>query len=262
MIQPNTLTDKNPTFARHPAAPAVRELHVYAFDLSLASQLDTWEVNETVIQIPCEGGPADNPPHFTVPCEGDAEPATAGKLLLPGPIGEYLEGVDVDPASGCAYAPVDLNHRYVLAQKGLDPSDGDPQFHQILQELDTLIQSSQPVDVIVFQYAGHGTYVPDSTGDEGGDRRDEALCPYDFDEGHLLVDDDLGEVLARTPDGVSVTCFMDCCHSGTNTRFGIGEPRGPQLDERARHLALKPAEPRRAWPGRRWLVHCGAWRTR
>src|SRR5690606_29796274 len=30
----------------------------------------------------------------------------------------------------CAYAPIDLNHPQVLAQDGLAPSEGNPQFHQ------------------------------------------------------------------------------------------------------------------------------------
>src|SRR5262249_40352267 len=36
----------------------------------------------------------------------------------------------VDPATGCAYPPVDLNHPAVLAQDGLPRSEGNPQFHQ------------------------------------------------------------------------------------------------------------------------------------
>ncbi|HEX8393542.1 MAG TPA: hypothetical protein VF665_14455 [Longimicrobium sp.] len=47
-----------------------------------------------------------------------------------GPVGEYLEVVDFDPASGCFYAPVDLNSPGLLAQDGLSPSEGNPQFHQ------------------------------------------------------------------------------------------------------------------------------------
>ncbi|HSS77803.1 MAG TPA: peptidase S8, partial [Thermoanaerobaculia bacterium] len=42
----------------------------------------------------------------------------------------YLEVVDVDPASNCCYAPVDLDDRYLLAESGLDPDEGNPQFHQ------------------------------------------------------------------------------------------------------------------------------------
>ncbi|MGH6784780.1 MAG: hypothetical protein ACREBP_09190, partial [Sphingomicrobium sp.] len=51
-------------------------------------------------------------------------------LLLPGPVGEYVEIVDIDPPSGCAYDPVDLNDPFLLAQDGLAPSEGNPQFHQ------------------------------------------------------------------------------------------------------------------------------------
>ena len=57
--------------------------------------------------------------------------------LLPGPqgnriqvIGEYVEVIDSDPASGLVYRPVDLDERYLLAQDGLDPSESDPRFHQ------------------------------------------------------------------------------------------------------------------------------------
>src|SRR6202022_3551146 len=50
--------------------------------------------------------------------------------LKPGPMGEYVEVVDYDPANQCFYPPVDLNHPHLLAQDGLLPSEGDPRFHQ------------------------------------------------------------------------------------------------------------------------------------
>jgi hypothetical protein len=50
--------------------------------------------------------------------------------LKPGPVGEYLEVIDHDPASNCYYEPVDLNDPGVLAGNGLHPSEGNPQFHQ------------------------------------------------------------------------------------------------------------------------------------
>jgi subtilisin family serine protease len=50
--------------------------------------------------------------------------------LKPGPIGEYLEVVDVDPASNACYAPVNLNHPSILHESGLAPSESNPQFHQ------------------------------------------------------------------------------------------------------------------------------------
>jgi hypothetical protein len=85
--------------------PAVRRLRVYGFDPSLSTRLETVRLNETTVQIPWED-------------------------LQPGPVGEYIEVVDQDPATGCFYAPVDLNNWRLLAADGLAPSEGNPQFHQ------------------------------------------------------------------------------------------------------------------------------------
>ncbi|MGJ7518039.1 S8 family serine peptidase [Pseudomonas baetica] len=89
-----------------PPTPVARRLRVYAYDPSLGRTLETVGINETTIQIPWEND------------------------LQPGPVGEYLEVVDVDPASGCSYAPVDLNDPRLLATDGLQPSEANPQFHQ------------------------------------------------------------------------------------------------------------------------------------
>ncbi len=48
----------------------------------------------------------------------------------PYPVGEYLEIVDYDPATGRFYEPVDLDDPYLLAQDGIAPSVSNPQFHQ------------------------------------------------------------------------------------------------------------------------------------
>jgi hypothetical protein len=90
--------------------PIFRELRMFAFDPSLGVQLETAGINEVALRVPWEGD--------------EAEP------LRPGPVGEYLEVIDVDPASGCAYRPVDLNDPSILAQRGLAPSEANPQFHQ------------------------------------------------------------------------------------------------------------------------------------
>src|SRR5262249_46343250 len=46
-----------------------------------------------------------------------------GARLEPGPVGEYVEVVDIAPASGCFYPPVDLNHPHVFAGDGLPVSE-------------------------------------------------------------------------------------------------------------------------------------------
>ncbi len=96
---------------------------------------------------------------------------------------------------------------------------------RILSELTALIQSAKSGDVLAFAYAGHGTELPDLGGDESEGNNgpmDEALCPVDFAEGAFVIDDDLRDVLAQVPGGVSLTCFFDCCHSGNATRLAAG----------------------------------------
>jgi hypothetical protein len=97
----------------------------------------------------------------------------------------------------------------------------------ILKALTELVTTSTAGDVVVFQYAGHGTQLPDVNGEEaGGDTpdQDEAICPIDFAEGRFIIDDDIGAIFEQIPSGVNVTCFIDCCHSGTISRFGVGAP--------------------------------------
>jgi hypothetical protein len=116
----------------------------------------------------------------------------------------------------------------------------------IADHLGALVTSSAPGDVIVFQFAGHGTQLPDVTGDEaGGDtpERDEAICPYDFASGAFLIDDDVRAILDQLPDGVNLTCFIDCCHSGTISRFAIGATSGngaAYTDRRPRFIVANP----------------------
>jgi hypothetical protein len=96
MPNPNSTTQQTPTH---------RRLRAYTFDPSLATKLDTALINKTVLHVPWEA-------------------------LEPGPVGEYLEVVDYDPASECFYRPVDLETQFVLAEDGLTPSEGNPHFHQ------------------------------------------------------------------------------------------------------------------------------------
>jgi hypothetical protein len=60
--------------------------------------------------------------------------------------------------------------------------------------------------------------VPDTDGDED-DATEEAFVPIDFEDGAFLLDDDIRAVFDTLPQGVSLTTFIDCCHSGTITRM-------------------------------------------
>lgn len=97
------LEPKKPAFV--PPSPAFRRLRGYAFDPSLAIDLNTSSISEVTFHVPWEA-------------------------LKPGPVGEYLEVVDLDPGSGYYYEPVNLDDPRLLARDGLAPSEGTPQFHQ------------------------------------------------------------------------------------------------------------------------------------
>ncbi len=97
---------------RSTPVPRTRQLRVFALDPGLAASLDTVRLAVATIDVPYE---AD---------------ADGKSLLSPGPVGEYLEVVDVDPASDRAYPPVDLDDPRLLVADGLAPSEGNPQFHQ------------------------------------------------------------------------------------------------------------------------------------
>jgi hypothetical protein len=85
--------------------PNVRRLRIFSFDPALAARYDLAGVSGVTIEIPWED-------------------------LKPGPVGEYIEVIDVDPGSNAAYAPVDLDAPELLATDGLQPSESDPRFHQ------------------------------------------------------------------------------------------------------------------------------------
>lgn len=86
--------------------PVFRRLRGYAFDPSLSLQLDTVVFNEITFKVRWE------------------------EELGNGPISEYLEVIDFDPASKRFYEPVNLNHSSILATDGLSPSESNPLFHQ------------------------------------------------------------------------------------------------------------------------------------
>lgn len=111
----------------------------------------------------------------------------------------------------------------------------------ILDALGALVEDGQAGDVLVFQFAGHGTQVPDLDGDEEDDK-DEALCPVDVYDGAFVIDDDIWDVLGRIRRGVNLTVFLDCCHSGSATR-AFGFPfGGSQPTQRRRRYMVSTRE--------------------
>ncbi len=111
----------------------------------------------------------------------------------------------------------------------------------ILDAILRLVSGCAPGDVIAIQYSGHGTQLPDLDGDEEfGDTPglDEALVPVDHRQNGYIIDDDIGDICNSIPAGANVTFFMDCCHSGTNSR-GLFSSRMTALHNDARPRFLQ-----------------------
>ena len=92
-----------------------------------------------------------------------------------------------------------------------------------------MIHSAVKGDTLVITYSGHGTWVPDSSGDEP-DGRDEGLCPYDIGSVGPLLDDQIRKLFDTRAAGVRIVLIADSCHSGSVTRgneedLDPGQPR-------------------------------------
>lgn len=85
--------------------PVSRRLRGYAFDPSLSATLSKRQVNEVLYRVKWE-------------------------TTAPGPIGEYIAVIDYDPTKKRFFLPIELDHQFVLADHGMELSEGDPRFHQ------------------------------------------------------------------------------------------------------------------------------------
>jgi hypothetical protein len=88
----------------------------------------------------------------------------------------------------------------------------------MVDALTKLMTGAAAGDSLVFTYSGHGSWLPDDSGDEP-DGRDEMLCPYDIDAEQYLMDDDLAEIFKKKPKDVRLYFISDSCHSGSVAKF-------------------------------------------
>lgn len=96
--------------------------------------------------------------------------------------------------------------------------DGEATRDAMLAAITELVKSLRRGDTGVVTYSGHGSQVPDLSGDEG-DRMDECLCPADVFAGNVITDDELAEIFQARAPGSRLVFVSDSCHSGTVARF-------------------------------------------
>lgn len=166
--------------------PVYRYLRGYALDPGFSTRLDTAGINQVIYAVPFEH-------------------------LEPGPIGEYVEVFDFDPASGCWYAPVDLSDEAIATQNGLEPSEGHPGFHQQLTYavvMKTIRHFERALGRKVVWYPRNGEYV-----------QRLRIYPHAFREANAYYDPDKKSLLfgyftaahqaqgANYPGGLVFTCL-------------------------------------------------------
>jgi len=96
-----------------------------------------------------------------------------------------------------------------------DGEHDDPTRENILSAFQNLVNQSESGDACFVHYSGHGGKVRDDNGDEE-DGYDETLIPLDYQSAGQIRDDDVFKTLVGAmPAGVTLTCLMDCCHSGS-----------------------------------------------
>lgn len=99
-----------------------------------------------------------------------------------------------------------------------NPADNDVSdratLANVMRYLAGAAEVSQPGDLFVIYFSGHGSFVELETGGDEPDRQDETWCLWD---GHFI--DDLQYTFwRRFASGVRILGFADSCHSETSTK--------------------------------------------
>lgn len=97
-----------------------------------------------------------------------------------------------------------------------DGEHTDPTRENITDAYNKLVSECEAGDAVFCHYSGHGGQLRDDDYGEEDDGFDETLIPVDYIDAGQIRDDELFTTLVRPmPAGVTMTCLMDCCHSGT-----------------------------------------------
>lgn len=103
----------------------------------------------------------------------------------------------------------------VLVDDGRNPY---PTRQRIIAELKRLVAESVAGDSVYFHYSGHGGLLSPEANffKSNNNEYDETIYPLDHERSGQIRDFSLfNHFVKPMPAGVTVTCVMDCCHSGT-----------------------------------------------
>jgi hypothetical protein len=106
---------------------------------------------------------------------------------------------------------------------------------RILQQLRDAVEATLSGDRLIVTNSSHGTYVPDTDGDEP-DGVDEAICPADFMAAGVITDDELFDIFNDRHRGAKILLISDSCFSGSIGRFAPPIMGTPKYTPRPRFL--------------------------
>lgn len=115
------------------------------------------------------------------------------------------------PLSGCVNDANDLSK--IAEKQGYTPTillNNQATAANIIEQISQNAQTLQNGDIFLLTYSGHGSSIPDSTGDEA-DGQDESWVFYD----RQFLDDELYNLWLNFREGVRVFVLSDSCNSGT-----------------------------------------------
>jgi hypothetical protein len=130
-------------------------------------------------------------------------------------IGINYQGTE-DELGGCLNDAADwkaaLEERGFVARTLLE---ADATRQRMLSAIEATLHEASN-DLCVITYSGHGTFMADDDGDEP-DGRDEVWCPVDCSAGAYVTDDEIYDLLNRSPQ-TSAVVITDSCFNGTITK--------------------------------------------
>ncbi|KAG6409144.1 hypothetical protein SASPL_132178 [Salvia splendens] len=101
----------------------------------------------------------------------------------------------------------------VLAEEDGHPP---PTRENIEEGLRWLVRGIRPGDSLVFYFSGHGKRQREEVAGDEIDGFDETICPVDFEENGMIVDNFINRAIVRPlVPGVTLHAIIDSCHSGT-----------------------------------------------
>ncbi len=100
-------------------------------------------------------------------------------------------------------------------------------------------------------FSGHGAQLESYGVQETADRRDECLCPTDFDWSmeRAIIDDQIFDLYSQIPYEANLIMIFDCCHAGGIARSGANV-RGLSNPLDVAHRGLRYHEKEGLWMAR------------